>query len=74
MSPRLHRQLSLVLCWISLVGNLGTWLTGVGLAAMQRDARMTAAFLCITAMSSFYCAFSLRKIIVRSPQGDTKCL
>jgi hypothetical protein len=56
---RLPRWFSLTICWISLFGNIGTWLTGVAVAVMSPYEKSTGITLCVTAAASFYCTIVL---------------
>jgi len=59
----IQTTVSLILCWITLIGNIGTWITGVALVATQASQMTTGVFLCAIAVSSFYCSLTLRKIL-----------
>ena len=61
---RTREQVSLVLSWITLIGSVGTFVTGAALMATDPHSFITGLWLWITGISSFYCSYTLRKIIV----------
>jgi hypothetical protein len=67
MTP-FRRKLSLVLCWITLVGSVGAFIGGADLAANDSEMFVAGLWIWITALTSFYCALTLRGIILREPE------
>ncbi len=57
----MKRNFLLAMCWVALFGNVGVWITGATLAAVQPGQLPTGIFLFVVAASSFGCSFCLRK-------------
>jgi hypothetical protein len=56
---RVSRVLSLTICWVSFLGNIGTWLAGVAVVIMSPYEKSAGISLCVTAAASLYCAVVL---------------
>lgn len=61
-STQMHRVIVL-LCCISLIGNVGVWITGVAIAASRSGGGFTGVILCLSAFSSFTCAIYLLRLL-----------
>lgn len=60
------REVSRIVCWFSLIGNLGACIIAAIWFTTFAEQRPTATWLLVTAIISFYCAFVLRRILAHS--------
>jgi hypothetical protein len=68
----MRRQLTLVLCWLVMLGNFTTWMFSVGVAAGDQSFVPYMIQLCVTAVLSFACAVILRKRVVKEICAERK--
>jgi hypothetical protein len=57
-------KISLALCWITLIGCVMMFIGAADLAATNPEAFVAGLVMWVTSITSFYCAYTLRKLIV----------